>query len=275
MNKFLLRNENLSKTANLIRQDIVKMISSAGSGHPGGSLGMADIFTALYFKILKHDPKNSEWPERDRLILSNGHICPVQYAALARAGYFPPETLKSLRKLGSPLQGHPHRGTLAGIETTSGPLGSGLSQAAGMAWVGKHEQKDWRVICLMSDAEQEEGNTWESVLFSAKYKLNNLTALIDRNGIEVDGRTEDVMPLQPLREKYEAFGWQVLEIDGHDFEEIIEAFEKARGSVKPVMILAKTVLGKGVSFMEDKVQWHSHAISEEDLKRALKELQNG
>lgn len=270
------RLSELLKTANFIRQDIIKMLYEAGSGHPGGALGMADIFTSLYFQILKHDPKNPGDPERDKLILSNGHICPVQYASLARAGYFPLDDLKTLRKLGSGLQGHPHRGLLPGIETTSGPLGCGLSQACGMAWVGKHDHKNFRVYCLMSDAEQDEGNTWEAVLFAAKYKLDNLIGVIDRNNIQVDGTVEEVMPLEPLKEKYQSFGWQVLEIDGHNFEEILNAFEKAKNPPdgKPIVILAKTILGKGVSFMENRVEWHSHKISKEEMEKALKELEN-
>lgn len=263
----------LTKTANLIRQDIIEMIYEAGSGHPGGSLGMADIFTALYFQILKHDPKNPEDPERDRLVLSNGHICPVQYAALARAGYFPIDDLKTLRKLGSGLQGHPHRGLLPGIETTSGPLGSGLSQSAGMAWVGKTDHKNWKVYCLMSDAEHDEGNTWEAVMFANKYKLNNLIAVIDRNKIEVDGRTEDIMPLCSLKDKYQVFGWKVFEIDGNNFEEIIGAFEETKkNSDGPQVIIAKTILGKGVSFMENQVEWHSHTINKNEMEKALEEL---
>lgn len=263
----------LSKLSNLIRQDIIKMIYEAGSGHPGGSLGMADIFTALYFQILKHDPKNPEDPERDRLVLSNGHICPVLYATLARADYFSPEDLKTLRKLGSGLQGHPHRGMLPGIETTSGPLGCGLSQSAGMAWVGKTDQKSWKVYCLMSDAEHDEGNTWEAVMFANKYKLNNLIAVVDRNKIEVDGRTEDVMPIGTLKDKYLAFGWKVSEINGNNFEEIIGTFTEAKNNLdEPQVIIAKTILGKGISFMENQVEWHSHTINKDEMAKALEEL---
>ncbi len=189
----------LEKKANEIRQDIIKMLLEAGSGHTGGPLGMADIFTALYFHILNYDPKKPDWKERDRLILSNGHICPVRYATMAHAGYFPISELKTLRKLGSRLQGHPHRTSLPGVETTSGPLGSGLSQAAGLALAGKIDNAKWRVICLMSDGEQEEGNTWEAAMLVAKYKLHNLTALIDRNNIQIDGFTENIMPLENLR----------------------------------------------------------------------------
>lgn len=267
------RLSELKKISNQIRQNIISMIFDAGSGHPGGSLGMADIFTALYFEILKHDPQNPEDPERDRLILSNGHICPVQYAALANAGYFPLEDLQTLRKFGSGLQGHPQREFLPGIEITSGPLGCGLSQACGMAWVGKHDHKNWKVYCLMSDAEQNEGNTWEAVMFANKYKLNNLTALIDRNKIQVDGETEEIMPLESLKKKYQAFGWAVAEIDGHNFEEILGAFKEAQEILDgPTLIIANTVLGKGVSFMENKVEWHSHKISKEEMGKALKEL---
>lgn len=263
----------LIKLSNLIRQDIIKMIYEAGSGHPGGSLGMADIFTALYFHILRHDPKNPNDPKRDRLVLSNGHICPVQYATLARAGYFPVDDLKTLRKLGSGLQGHPHREMLPGIETTSGPLGCGLSEACGMAWVGLYDHTNWNVYCLMSDAEHDEGNIWEAVMFANKYKLKNLIAVVDRNKIEVDGETEDVMPVGSLKDKYLAFGWKVLEIDGHNFEEIIGAFEEAKkSSNKPTLIIANTILGKGIFFMENQVEWHSHTINKDEMEKALEEL---
>lgn len=264
----------LKKIASQIRQDVISMIYQAGSGHPGGSLGMADIFTALYFEILKHDPKNPDDPERDRLVLSNGHICPVQYASLAHAGYFPEEDLLTLRKLGSGLQGHPHRGFLPGIETTSGPLGCGLSEACGMAWVGKTDSKDWKVYCLMSDAEQQEGNTWEATMFANKYKLNNLIAVIDRNNIQTDGDTEEIMPLLSLKKKYQAFGWAVAEIDGHNLEEILGAFAEAKDSATagPSLIIASTIPGKGVSFMENKFEWHSHKISKDEMEKALEEL---
>lgn len=263
----------LEEKANLIRQDIIKMLLEAGSGHSAGPLGMADVFTALYFNILNHDPKKPDWKERDRLILSNGHICPVRYAAMAHAGYFPVSELKTLRKLGSRLQGHPHRTSLPGIETTSGPLGSGLSQSAGLALAGKINNAIWRVICLMSDGEQEEGNTWEAAMFVGKYKLNNLTALIDRNNIQIDGFTEDVMPLENLRAKYEAFNWHVLEIDGHNIKEIIDAFDQAKAIFeKPTLIIAHTIPGKGVDFMENKWQWHGKPPNKEEAKLALQEL---
>ena len=266
--------QELEKKANEIRQDIIKMLVKAGSGHSAGPLGMADVFTALYFAILNHDPKNPDWGERDRLLLSNGHICPVRYATMAHAGYFPIKELDTLRKFGSRLQGHPERTRLPGIETTSGPLGSGLSQAAGMAYVGKYIDKTkWRVYCAMSDGEQEAGNTWEAAMFAGKNKLDNLTGIIDRNNIQIDGFTEDIMPLEPLKAKYEAFNWQVLEIDGHNMEEIIDACNEAKAiHQKPTVIIAHTIPGKGVSFMENKFEWHGKPPKPEEAKVALHEL---
>lgn len=268
--------QEIQKLAGLsinIRQDIIKMLLEAKSGHSAGSLGMADILVALYFRILNHNPKDPEWADRDRLVLSNGHICPVLYATLAHAGYFPVSELKTLRKLGSRLQGHPHRQSLLGLETTSGPLGLGLSQAAGMAYVGVLDQEKWRVVCLMSDAEQQEGNTWEGALFAGKNKLHNLTALIDRNNIQISGFTEDVMPLEPLKEKYEAFGWHVLEIDGHNFEAIVGAFEEAKAIFEqPTLIIAHTIPGKGVDFMESNFKWHGEPPDKQEAKKALQEL---
>lgn len=265
--------KKLEEKSNLIRQDIIKMLVEAGSGHSAGPLGMADIFTALYFNILNHDPKNPDWPERDRLILSNGHICPVRYATMAHAGYFPISELKTLRKLDTRLQGHPHRTSLPGMETTSGPLGSGLSQAVGLALAGRIDNARWRVFCLMSDGEQDEGNTWEAVMLAGKNKLHNLTALIDRNNIQIDGFTEDIMPLENLRAKYEAFNWHVLEIDGHNFEQIIAVFAEAKTIFeKPTVIIAHVIPGKGVEFMENKWQWHGKPPSPEEAKLALTEL---
>ncbi|MDZ4296051.1 MAG: transketolase, partial [Patescibacteria group bacterium] len=257
--------KSLEQTANQIRKDIIEMVVAAGSGHVGGPLGMADVFTALYFHILKHDPKRPDWEERDRLVLSNGHICPVQYAAMARAGYFPIEELKTLRTFGTRLQGHPHRTALPGIETTSGPLGSGLSQAVGMAIATKMDGKKNNIYCLMSDAEQEIGQIWEAVLLAGKLRLDNLTALIDRNNIQIDGMTEDIMPIEPLKEKYESFNWHVLEINGHDFEEIVGAFETAKAIYeKPVVIISHNIPGKGVDFMEFSYPWHSKAFKPEE-----------
>lgn len=263
----------LEEKAVQIREDIIKMLLEAGSGHSAGPLGMADILTALYFHILKYDPKKPNWIERDRLVLSNGHICPVLYATMAYAGYFPIEELNSLRKLGSRLQGHPHRTALPGLETTSGPLGSGLSQACGMALAAKLNKAKWRVYCLTSDGEHDEGNTWEAVMFAGKYKINNLTALMDRNNIQIDGFTENIMPLEPLKDKYEAFGWHVIEIDGHNFQQIIDAYDESKAIFeKPTMILAHTIPGKGVSFMENRFQWHGKPPNKEEAKLALEQL---
>lgn len=266
--------KELELKANEIRQDIVKMLVKAGSGHSAGPLGMADVFCALYFSVLRHNPVDPFWEERDRLILSNGHICPVRYAAMAHAGYFPIKELETLRKFGSRLQGHPERERLPGVETTSGPLGSGLSQAAGMAYVGKYIDKtNWRVYCIMSDGEQEAGQTWEAAMFIGKNKLDNLTAIIDRNNIQIDGFTEDVMPLEPLKTKYEAFGWQVLEVDGHNIGQIIDACSEAKAiHQKPAVIIAHTIPGKGVDFMENKFEWHGKPPTAEEAKIALREL---
>lgn len=263
----------LEEMASTIRQDCIEMVVTAGSGHIGGPLAMADIFTALYFHILQNDPKNPEWPERDRLVLSNGHICPVRYAAMARAGYFPVEELKTLRKFGTRLQGHPHRTALPGVETTSGPLGSGLSQAVGMAIAAKMDKKKFNIYCLMSDGEQECGQTWEAAMLAGKLKLDNLTAVIDRNNIQIDGMTEDIMPLEPLRAKYEAFNWHVIDLNGHDMQEIVNAFEMAHAVYeKPVLIIGHTIPGKGVDFMEFSYPWHSKTFKPEEVTESLNQL---
>jgi transketolase len=263
----------LEEIANRIREKIIETLVEAGSGHSAGPLGMADVFTAFYFHILKHNPKNPNWAERDILILSNGHICPVQYATLAYAGYFPLEELMTLRKLGSRLQGHPHRGSLPGVETTSGPLGSGLSQACGVAFAHRIDGTKNRVYCLMSDGEQDEGNTWEAAMFAGKYKLSNLTAVMDRNNIQIDGFTENIMPLEPINEKYESFGWHVLEVDGHNMEQIVDAVNVAKAIYeKPTLIIAHTIPGKGVSFMEKDYLWHGKPPTKEEAKIALQEL---
>ena len=263
----------LESTACLLRQDVIEMILNAGSGHPAGSLAMADIFTAFYFYILKHNPKNPNWQERDKLVLSNGHICPIQYAALARAGYFPVEELKTLRKLNSRLQGHPHRKALPGIETSSGPLGEGLSQAIGMALAVKLDNKKNKIYCLTSDAEHNCGNTWEAIMLAGKYKLGNLTAIIDRNNIQSDGFTKDIMPLESLREKYESFNWHVLEVDGHNIEEFISAVNESRAIFeKPTVIIAHTIAGKGVDFMEFDYHWHASPLNKKQAEEALKEI---
>ncbi|MBI4159761.1 transketolase [Candidatus Wolfebacteria bacterium] len=272
----------LEETANQLRQDLIEMLLEAKSGHSAGPLGMADIFAALYFHVLRHDPKNPAWPDRDRLVLSNGHICPIQYVTLARAGYFPVEELKTLRKINSRLQGHPHRGSLPGIETTSGPLGSGLSQAIGMALAARLDQGNpsansgrgrHRAYCVMSDGEHDEGNVWEAVMLAAKYRLNNLTAIIDRNNIQIDGFTESVMPLDSMKDKYEAFGWYVLEIDGHNIADFVAAVHEARAIYeRPTAIIAHTVPGKGVSFMEFDPAWHGMPPNQEQAHQALAEL---
>ncbi len=263
----------LEEMANVIRQDIISMLLEAGSGHSAGPLGMADIFTALYFHVLNHNPRQPLWADRDRLILSNGHICPVRYAAMAHAGYFPVAELMTLRKLGSRLQGHPHRQALPGGETTSGPLGSGLSQAIGVALAAKLDQKKYRTYCVLSDGEHDAGNTWEAVLFAGKNRLSNVTAIIDRNNIQIDGATEDVMPLESLRDKYESFRWHVLEIDGHNIRAFVDAVSEAKAIYeKPTVIIAHTVPGKGVDFMENDYRWHGSPPNVAQAKLALNEL---
>ncbi len=265
--------KELEEKANKVRESLIEELVEAGSGHTAGPLGMADIFTAFYFHILNHNPKNPLWEERDRLILSNGHITPVRYAAMAHAGYFPLEELKTLRKFGSRLQGHPERERLLSIETTSGPLGSGLGQAAGIALGAKMDGKKFRVYCLMSDGEQEAGNTWESAMFAANNKLHNLTAVIDRNNIQINGMTEDVMPLEPLREKYEAFNWHVIDVDGHNIEEFIDAVEEAKAIYeKPTIIIAHTIPGKGIKEIEFDYTWHGKPPKPEEAQKFLKEL---
>lgn len=249
----------LALQANNVRQLLIPTLVEAGSGHSGGPLGMADIFTAMYFHVLKHDPKNPEWADRDRLILSNGHICPVRYVTMALAGYFPVEELKTLRKINSRLQGHPHRTALPGLETTSGPLGEGLGQAVGMALNAKLDKKNYFIYCLTSDGEHQEGSTWEAAMAAGKYRLNNLIQIIDYNNIQIDGNVEDVMPLEPFKAKYESFNWHVLEIDGNDMREILTAVNVAKTiHDKPILILARTIPGKGVSYMENNYLWHGN-----------------
>ncbi|MEA1929340.1 MAG: transketolase [Patescibacteria group bacterium] len=266
----------LERVANDIRQSIIKMLVTAGSGHTAGPLGMADIFTALYFHLLKHDPKRHNWPGRDRVILSNGHICPVLYATMAHAGYFSVDELKTLRQFGSRLQGHPHREFLSSLENSSGPLGSGLSQAVGMALAHRLDQgnsSEQHFYCLMSDGELDAGNSWEAALLAGKEKLHNLIAIIDRNNIQIDGYTEDVMPLEPLRDKWAAFGWQVQDIDGHNFESIVDAVLQAKSVFgKPSVIIAHTVPGKGVPEFEWRYEWHGKPPNKEEGKKALHEL---
>lgn len=259
--------------SNSIRQSVIRMLHKAKSGHPAGAIGLADIFTALYFNVINHDPKEPEWAGRDRMVLSNGHVCPVLYASLAETGYFPKDELMTLRTLGSRLQGHPHRGTLPGVENSSGPLGQGLSIAVGMALVGKRERKGWRVYCVCSDGEHDEGQVWEAALLAAKYKLGNLTMIMDRNNIQIDGFTEDVLPLEPLGEKYRAFGWHVIEVDGHNIEQVIHACEEAKKVIdRPTMVIAHTIPGKDVSFMEFIVEWHGKPPGDKETDKALDSL---
>lgn len=263
----------IEQCAKNIRRDIIKMIAVAGSGHPAGSLGVADIMAALYFDIMKWSPKNPNMKDRDLLILSNGHVVPAQYAALAEAGAIKKHQLGTLRQLGSPLQGHPERIAMPWMEITSGPLGSGLSEAAGMAQGIKMRGQNRFVYCLVGDGELDEGNIWEGMMFANKYRLGNLITFVLRNNIQLDGDTEDVMPLEPLKEKWESFGWHVQEIDGHDVNSIVESCEKARAEEdKPSVILAHIIPGKGVSFMESDYRWHGKAISPEEARRALEEL---
>ena len=266
--------ERLETIANILREDIIRMLEKAGSGHSAGPLGLADIFTALYFEILKHDPKNPDWNERDILLLSNGHCAPVRYAAMAEAGYFDKKELMTLRKLGSRLQGHPERTKLPGLENTSGPLGSGLSQACGMSLAMRMDNTTHRwIFAVMGDGEQDEGNVWEAAMLAGKYKLSNIIAITDRNNIQSDGPTESVMPLEDLKEKWQAFGWHVIEIDGNDIEAVIDAANMAKAIVeKPTMIIAHTVPGKGVDFMEYDFNWHGKPPDHEQAKKALHEL---
>lgn len=265
----------LEQKANGIRQNIIRMLEEAGSGHSAGPLDLADIVTALYFNIMNIRPEEPEWPDRDMFFLSNGHTVPVQYAAMAEAGYFEKEELLTLRKFGSRLQGHPEREKLPGLENTSGPLGSGLSQAAGYAYSLQYlDNSPHRfVYVVMGDGELDEGNIWEAAMFAGKYKLSQLIAYIDRNNIQIDGNTEDVMPLEDLKGKWESFGWHVLEIDGHNMESIIDAASQGRAITnRPTVIIAHTIPGKGVDFMEYDYHWHGMAPNDEQAKDALTKL---
>lgn len=268
--------KQLDQKANIIRQDIITMLERAGSGHSGGPLGLADIFAALYFDILKHDPKKPDWDKRDILLLSNGHCVPVRYAAMAEAGYFDKKELLTLRQFGSRLQGHPERLKLPGMETTSGPLGCGLSQACGMALALRmNKELDRWVYVVMSDGEQNEGNVWEAAMLANKYKLNKIIAITDRNNIQIDGPTEEIMPLEDLKDKWESFGWHVIEIDGNDIEAIIDACTMGRAIVeKPIMIIAHTIPGKGVDFMEYDFHWHGAPPDSKQARNALHQLRS-
>jgi transketolase len=265
--------DELYRMANEMRVDLIKMLTKAGSGHSAAPLGTMEIWTALYFHILNHDPKDPEWENRDRLILSCGHYCPARYTVMAHAGYFPHDELWTLRKYGTRLQGHPERERLPGVETTSGPLGSGLSEAAGLAYAAKMDGKKWWTYVLMSDGEQQAGNIWEGAMFAGNNKLGNLIGIIDRNNIQISGFTEDVMPLEPLADKYAAFGWHVQDIDGHNIQELIDAVNHAKAVFnKPSVIIAHTIPGRGVEFMERKFEWHGKPPKPEEALEAIKEI---
>lgn len=266
--------KQLEQKANTIREDIIRMLEHAGSGHSAGPLGLADIFTALYFDIMRHDPKRPDWEDRDVLLLSNGHCVPVRYATMAEAGYFNKKELLTLRKLGSRLQGHPERTRLPGLENTSGPLGSGLSQAAGMALaMAMDKQLHRHVYVVTGDGELDEGNCWEAIMLIGKNKLSNITAIVDRNNIQIDGPTETVMPLEDLKKKWESFGWHAIEIDGNDIEAVIDACAMAKAiTEKPVVLIAYTIPGKGVDFMEYDFHWHGTPPNHEQAVKALHEL---
>jgi transketolase len=263
----------LEKIANNIRIDVIKMLEHAKSGHSAGTLGLADVFTALYFSVLNHDPKNPNWEDRDRLVISNGHICPVQYVAMAHAGYFPREEIFTLRQLNTRLQGHPHYGSLPGVENSSGPLGQGLPQAIGVSLASRLDKKRYYVYCSMGDGELDEGQIWEGAMFAGKNDLGNLIGFVDRNNIQIDGFTEDIMPLEPLVDKFKAFGWHTQEVDGHNIEAIIDAFNEAKVIYNsPSVIIAHTIPGKGVDFMEWDPAWHGKPPKPDEAKKALAEL---
>lgn len=267
------RLSELRRHANDVRQGIIRSLVAAGSGHSAGSLDMADVFTVLYFHALRHDPKRPEWPDRDRLLLSCGHIAPVRYSAMAYAGYFPVEELTTLRKFGSRLQGHPERVSLPALETTSGPLGEGLAQGTGMALSAKMDGKDFHTYVVTSDGEHQCGLHWEAVMTAAKFKLNNLTCIVDRNFIQIDGSTEDVMPLEPFADKYRAFNWEVFECDGHDIAALTDTLARAKQvKDKPQVIVALTTPGKGVSYMEGDYLWHGKPPKKDEADEALREL---
>jgi len=266
--------KKLESTAREVRRLIIKMLAKAESGHPGGSLSAADIMTCLYFEVLRHDPKKPQWPDRDRFHLSKGHCCPVWYAVLAKNGYFPIEKLWTLRQLGSMLQGHPDRRT-PGVDVASGSLGQGLSVALGMALAGKMDKKDYRVYCLLGDGEIQEGNIWEAAMAASHFKCDNLCAILDYNRYQIDGRVDDIMNLEPIQAKWQAFGWYTIEIDGHNIAQILSAFEEAKTiKEKPSIIIAHTIKGKGVSFMENVVDFHGRPPTKEEETRALEELKD-
>jgi transketolase len=268
--------QELQQIADDLRCLAVQMIHTAGSGHAGGSLSSADIVAALYFSVLNVDPTQPEWPERDRFVLSKGHACPILYAALARRGYFPMDELGTLRQLGSRLQGHPDMRKTPGIDATTGSLGQGISIAVGMALGARIRRKDYRVYALLGCGEQQEGQVWEAAMAAAHYKLDNLTAIVDYNALQIDGCNAEIMEIAPLADKWRAFGWQATEIDGHNMTEILESLAEARKTKsQPTVIVARTVKGKGVSYMEDQVKWHSSPVTKALLDQALEELSCG
>lgn len=263
----------LAEKAYRIRRHVLEMTTRAGSGHPGGSLSCVDVIAALYFHVMRHDPKNPGWPERDRFVPSKGHAAPALYAALAEAGYIPLEELKNLRRLDSPLQGHPDRNRVPGVENSSGSLGNGLAIGNGMALAGKLDERDYRVYVLLGDGECDEGLVWEAAMFAAHYKVDNLTAIVDRNGLQIDGPTERIMSLEPLADKWRSFGWHVIQVDGHDIRAIINALEEAKGvKGKPTVIIAHLIKGRGVSFMEWVGDFHGKTLNQEQYEKALKDL---
>jgi len=263
----------LNEKARLLRRHVILMLGKAGSGHPGGSLSAADIVTALYFKVMRYKSDDPDWPERDRFILSKGHACPILYAALGEAGFFSHDEFETLRRFGSILQGHPSKRHTPGVEISSGSLGQGLSVGLGVALAGKIDSKDYRVYVLIGDGEINEGQIWEAAMASAHYKADNLCAFLDHNRLQIDGWTDDIMCSAPLMEKWQAFGWNVICIDGHDFNQIIDACNKAAQTKgKPTVVIASTVKGKGVSYMENQVEWHGKAPSEDLVEQALEEL---
>ena len=270
----MMTNEELELMAKKVRKGIIEAVYSNNSGHPGGSLSIADILTVLYFKEMNIDPKNPKWEERDRLVLSKGHCSPALYSCLANRGYFPVEDLKTFRNINSYLQGHPDMKNIPGVDMTTGSLGQGLSSANGMAIAGKMEGKDYRVYCVLGDGEIEEGQIWEAAMTSAKYKLDNLCVIVDNNNLQIDGTIEEVMSPYPIDEKFRSFGFQIINIDGHNIREIIDALDVAKNvKEKPVCIIAKTIKGKGISYMENKAEWHGKAPNEEQYELALKELE--
>ncbi|MBU0628287.1 MAG: transketolase [Nanoarchaeota archaeon] len=265
--------EKLEKQALQIRMDVLEMITEAKSGHPGGSLSAVDIMTVLYFHKMRYNPKKPKWEDRDRFVLSKGHACPALYACLARSGYFPLAKLKTLRKIGSCLQGHPESNKCSGIEASTGPLGQGLSFANGVGLAGKLDKKDYKVYVMLGDGEVQEGNIWEAAMLAAHYKLNNVIVFLDHNRLQIDGELKDVMNIEPIKDKFSAFGWHTIEINGHDFKEILNALDEAdKVKDKPIMIIANTIKSKGVDYMENKAEWHGKAPTQDQLKEALAEL---